>query len=246
MTLEEAYNKIKELGYEVDSLDVIREVDKYRQYWKPKKVNVILLAESHLFTSDQDFDIKIDYSGFEDKIPNYPNGYVRFVYCFGYAENSMLKNIQNDKRFKVGTPHFWKIFSACVCENKDLILKSTTDDKERIENKIKLLNKLRNKGIWLVDASIVGLYRKGRVKPTSRMMKKIILISWEKYVRNLVKEAHPKAIIFIGKTIHDLLEDEVKKLNIPYYYICQPNYHYFQEGESHKALRDLCSKYCKT
>ena len=245
MTLKEAYNKIKELNCNVDSFEVVNEVDKYRNYWKPKKANVILLAESHVFTSDDDFKIKINYSNYKDLIPNYPEGYVRFVYCFGYAEHSLLENTTISKKLKLGTPQFWKIFSASISKNEqfnfDAIKKSTTKTDERIRNKINLLKKLRDEGIWLVDSSIVGLYNKGE-KPSHREMKEIILISWDNYVKGLIINANPKFIVCIGKFVLNSLEDRIKEIGIPYDFIYQPQARCFSEKD-YKKLQQICSKY---
>jgi len=51
MSLVETYNLIKSRipkTQQIDSLDVVKQVEQYRQFWKPAKINVILLAESHV------------------------------------------------------------------------------------------------------------------------------------------------------------------------------------------------------
>lgn len=54
--LEKALERTCELigkacpGARIDSLEVIKQVEEYRQFWKPEKTNVILLAESHVYT----------------------------------------------------------------------------------------------------------------------------------------------------------------------------------------------------
>jgi hypothetical protein len=48
--LKKTYNEIKKLFPNVilNSLDVVKQVEVYRQFWKPKNVDVVLSAESHL------------------------------------------------------------------------------------------------------------------------------------------------------------------------------------------------------
>jgi hypothetical protein len=248
-TLESAYERIKELYTRVDSLDVVKEVDKYRNYWKPSQTNVILLAESHVYTSDEDLKTRIDYSGYKDLIPNYPEIYVRFVYCFGYAEHSLLKYAFPNMKLKGGTPQFWKIFTVCASENDnfdfDAIKKTTTETDERIRNKISLLNKLRKKGIWLVDGSIVGLYNEGK-KPPSRVMEEILRTSWDHYVKKLVVGAKPKYVMCIGKFVRDTLNDKIAETNIPYDYIHQPQAHLTSEEreKEYRKLQRICFEYC--
>ena len=41
-----------------DSLHVINQVNQYRWCWRPNEVNILLLAESYVYTSDEDFRIK--------------------------------------------------------------------------------------------------------------------------------------------------------------------------------------------
>jgi hypothetical protein len=55
MTLEETYYEINQiLGNNVEPLESVRLVETYRRYFKPETVRVVLLAESHVFTSDED------------------------------------------------------------------------------------------------------------------------------------------------------------------------------------------------
>jgi hypothetical protein len=245
--LKLTYGKIKELFNDVDSYDVVKEVDRYRNYWKPHKVSVVLLAESHVFTSDEDSRIEMNYSRFEKLNSGYPRKFVRFVYCLGYSEPRLFANKPSNPSFKnPGTWQFWKIFCACASESEKIkcnaVLKGTTRNLiDRINNKIDLLNKLRVKGIWLVDSSIVGINKLPR-----NQRERIVLMSWNNYAEHLVGEARPKTIIVIGKTVLDVLESKIKRMNIPYYSVSQPQAHLTSEERvrEHEELRRLCSKYC--
>ena len=42
----------------IDCLEVVKQVETYRQSWKPKKTTVILLAESHVYTERQELNAK--------------------------------------------------------------------------------------------------------------------------------------------------------------------------------------------
>jgi len=73
MTLEETYYEIyKILGNNAEPLESVRLVETYRRYLKPEKVRVVLLAESHVFTSDEDRRIAIPLI---DGLPGYPKQY---------------------------------------------------------------------------------------------------------------------------------------------------------------------------
>ncbi len=81
-----------------------------------------------------------------------------------------------------GTTQFWKIFSACLSKDEnDLgfgrILKGNTSYFGRLRNKVSILQELKRKGIWLIDASIVGIYRGSIDDPEIKA--KVIRTSWD-------------------------------------------------------------------
>ena len=90
----------------MDSLKVVKQVEEYRQFWKPKKTNVVLLAESHYYTKKQDYEIKCSRLILDKLISNYPTNFVRFVYCLGYGENELLNTpIKNNRGMYAQTFH---------------------------------------------------------------------------------------------------------------------------------------------
>jgi len=223
MSLEKAYSEIKKsIGNRLkfESFKVVKSVDDHRNFWKPENVKVMLLAESHVFTKDSEHDSNMRYDEFVD-LEECPTGYVKLVYCIGYGEKDMVKIPVNR-----GTPQFWKIFVSCLNQNVDLegkkiLLSQTQDFHQRIHNKISVLEQLKKKGIWLVDASIVALYNDTR-KPDSEMMEKIIRISWRHYVSKVIQDVNPDKIIVIGKGVHKSLERELNQTNIPIHVQSQP------------------------
>ncbi|MBE0555963.1 MAG: hypothetical protein IH628_01915, partial [Proteobacteria bacterium] len=161
MALEEAYQEIRRIpGIHTESLESVRLVEAYRRYFKPKAVRVLLLAESHVFTSDKDRQITIPRIA---ELPGYPRQYTRFVYCLGYGEKD-LTNDHLHPRWD-GTPQFWKILFACEnrIEKFDDVspILCRTPFPKRLRNKIDLLKRLYARGVWLVDASIYAVYGKG-------------------------------------------------------------------------------------
>src|SRR5690606_27400904 len=113
MTLLDCYNNIRdyadENGISIEPFEIISEVKRVRDYWKPEKINAILLAESHVYTSENDFLSNINFH--QIGFPNYPIHFVRFVYCLGYGENQLLDYPINQN---TGTPQFWKILYSCA------------------------------------------------------------------------------------------------------------------------------------
>lgn len=223
MSLEKAYDEIKTKfnhTMHIEPYKVVKSVDEHRNFWKPNKVRILLLAESHVYTTISDHDNTMQYNRFP-KLEKCPANYVRLVYCLGYGEQC-LANVNTNK----GTPQFWKIFAACVNQNvtieaEKILLSKTLNFYQRLNNKIMLLEKLKEKGIWLLDASIVALYQ-DNVKPSPKTMKEIIESSWEHYISNVIHENHPEKIIIIGKGVAKTLEENLSKVNTPVYVQSQP------------------------
>jgi hypothetical protein len=223
MTLEEAYTEInKILGNNAEPLESVRLVVTYRRYWKPEVVRVVLLAESHVFTSDEDRRIAIPPI---DDLPGYPTRYARFVYCLRNGERYLTNDPHHPRRD--GTPQFWKVLYACDNRAEKLEdfrpVQRGTPFPQRLQNKIHLLKNLRAKGIWLVDASIVAVYGSG-VNFSGRSKTEVLRESWESYTKQVVTSANPECVICVGKGVARVVENDLQAL-FPdrYAVIPQPN-----------------------
>jgi hypothetical protein len=221
--LGRCYNRIRQiLGPDTEPYESVALVETYRQYWKPARVNVVLLAESHVYTAHSDRNIRVPIL---PNLPQYPTEYAKFVYCLAYGEKQLTGSQLHPRRD--GTPQFWKIFFSCnhiITTTGDFspVLFSTNFAK-RINNKINLLTSLKQRGVWLVDSSIVALYDRG-VK--NRKWKSVIKESWDSYTGEIVRAAKPNHIIMIGRGVSSVLESDVKALvGSRYSVIAQPNAH---------------------
>jgi hypothetical protein len=226
--LYDTYNRIKEsINYhKYDSFDVVKAVVNHRNFWKPPIVKTILLAESHVYTTDEDLSNSLSYPSREE-FKDLPTEFLRLVYCLGYGEQKYLAPGIGDRK---GTPQFWKIFAACAADTPDLIdheqnkiLKGPCPSFiERSLNKVKLLKILANKGIWLLDSSIVGLYQSG-IKPPFYIRNEIISICWDNYISEIIKSTNPTFIIVIGREVASFLKSKLENIQIRYEVIYQPN-----------------------
>ncbi len=236
MSLRESYERIKQMVDNPESFEVVEQVETYRNLWKPVQVKVVLLAESHVYTSRKDF-LKWSYG----KNPTYRGRLVRFVYCLGYGEN-LVKISSNP-----GTPQFWKILYSClhrVQGKRDFgpILKSLTRDKDRrVANKILLLQQLKKAGVWLVDASIIGINERD-----PNLKSGIVEVSWDAYTGPLIErlDPRPRSIIVIGYGVAKTLGSRLKRLNIPTHEIPQPQ-GWRKPGyvKFYQECFDICSKF---
>jgi len=241
------YNKLKQC-YDIvlhknpsltfDSFSVVKTVHDLREFWKPEKVKVILLAESHVYTKDDEWEILLRP---DSSLPdNYPNHFVRFVYCLGYGEDHLLSN---PIRKNPGTFQYWKIFYSCLNDVKknnydfSSILKTgPSDNNTRVKNKINLLSSLKDNGIWLVDASIVGINNEKKL--VNR--KKIIELCWNNYIGDLIKITKPQQVIIIGKTVTDVVGNNLNKIPIKWSWRFQPQAHK-QSSVHHEAFEHYFS-----
>lgn len=256
MSLEQTYELIKARipkTQQIDSLYVVRQVEQYRQFWKPEQTNVILFAESHVYTADEEFASESNRFVLNNFIRNYPTHYVRFVYCLGYGEPNILNKQLDSNRGR--TSQFWKIFSSCVAKNViDLgfqrILTGKTQLHQRLRNKVTILLEMRRRGIWLVDASIVGIYR--AVK-NQKVKKTIITTCWDSYIKNVILDTHPKHIIVIGKgksSVEGILKWRLESLKASsgttYSVLPQPQGNRGtsqQQLETYREYQRMCSRY---
>ncbi len=107
--LRDCYNQLHQiLGQDIEPYESVELVEQYRRFWKPDTVRIILLAESHVFTTESDRSIPLPTIA---QLPEYPTEYAKFVYCLAYGERNLTGNKLHPKRD--GTPQFWKIFFSC-------------------------------------------------------------------------------------------------------------------------------------
>jgi len=239
------YQKIYSiLGDESELFESVELIEQYRQYWRPEKVNVILLAESHVFTSDTDRSFKlVDVKDDVTTLKDYPKSYAKFVYCLAYGEETLTKSRDHPAKAD-GTPQFWKILYSCINKvesNKSFspILKTGTKPaSERINNKIKLLIELKRQGVWLIDASIIALYNKGS-KPSNKVFNEVIKTSWDNYTKKLINDANPNHVIVIGKGVAKNIEPSLYSL------VGANNYTVIPQPQAHLSSEEHLSNFKK-
>lgn len=212
------------VGARGEPLTTIQRVEEHRWFWRPQKPRLILLAESHVHTSEADLVCAVRP---RTEFPaGLPTGFVRLVYCLGYGESSLIDGMVTGRN--TGTPQFWQIFHSCihrVISNSDfrnVQISRTRGLDERVNSKLRLLHALREEGIWLVDASIAALYQQGQPKPSHQLRVQVIQTSWDRYVGPAVVDAAPEAILCIGVGVARTLKSRLNELGIPWGCVPQP------------------------
>ncbi len=211
------------LGERTEPLAVAKYVERHRWFWRPDAPRLILLAESHVHTTEAESKCLIRSEGLP---ANIPTEFVRLVYCLGYGENGLLNGSATGRN--TGTPQFWQIFASCLRtvssrrDFHDIQVSQTRSLKHRIASKVQLLETLRAEGIWLLDASIAALYDPLLPKPAPRLREVAIRVSWDNYVRQVLADASPEAILCIGVGVARILKSRLDDLRIPWDVVPQP------------------------
>ncbi len=110
-----------------------------------------------------------------------------------------------------------------------------------ILNRISLLQEMKKRGIWLIDASIIGI--NGEHKPSRRRYNRILLHCWDCYIGEMIARSSPEQVFIIGKRVGNVLEDKVSKIiNRSPIVIYQPNAHINKEQrfQDFRKLYTIC------
>ena len=164
-----------------DSWEVVKMARSYYDYWRPAKGNIraILLAESHAKTeTDQMTSTTLNTA----LCPHYqgPKHYVKLVHCVGYGEPKCVSSSEEcssgtaTNQKDSGTSQFWTLLAAASRGTEylpdnvrsgnqgkhpfaiDVLKMGGLDVKDRLKAKLSILKTLQDRGIWLIDVSVIG------------------------------------------------------------------------------------------
>lgn len=204
------------IGGGAEALRVVQTAEEHRNFWRPSKVQVLLLGESHVHTKTDECAPMPGAARFGPE--GVPNNFVRLVYCLGYGEPDYAgTSLQSNS----GTWQYWRIFSSCVFPHHSpeftrVQKRCSPSVEERIKAKASLLKRLKEAGVWLLDTSILALYNPGGGKPIPAVREKILRACWDQYVGHVVSAARPGKIVVIGQGVARALAgrlDDVSKGN---------------------------------
>lgn len=183
--------------------------ERHRWFWRPKNPKLLLVAESHVFTSDEDLAIRIDNEMLRDfsrpgAVPP-PHGYVRLVYCLGYGEPEILRNAP-DGHNNSGTQNYWDIFGRITGRLPQPLQDNGHGLDQRLRWKLETLRHLCRHGIWLLDAAVHAIclgYGNRRPPDIQRLLHQQW---WARYGRHVVAGCEGAKTWVIGKTVYDCLQ----------------------------------------
>jgi hypothetical protein len=236
-----AYDQASEIiGPGAECFDVAELVERIRWRWRPDKVRVVLLAESHGWTSRDEMKSRV----------RQPDGtetcFARFVYCLGCGEPQLVSPCVERNRTNISL-QFWKLLHDTVCgPTVPYTWLTEKNCQERVGNKFDLLRKMRAAGVWLVDASITALFRKlEKLEKVKKDYRSVLKACWTSHVREVLYGCEPSAVVIVGKDVYDAIGGDVRKAlggSIKIDYIYQPQAHLSKQArdDDRRKCFELC------
>ncbi|MCE9636462.1 MAG: hypothetical protein K8T90_12220 [Planctomycetes bacterium] len=193
-----------DLGVEPEDPSYLSAVEAWRQAWRPERVRVLLVAESHVARMPGDDTIRVDATPHVAR--PLPLPYVRLVYCLGYGESAVCSSAP---RPNGGTWQYWDLLGQVARGLGELQPRvATSSVATRIAWKVETLDILRRRGIWLVDASVMALYSAGHRVATGRGYARIVGESWRRFVWPDVAADRPELMWIVGHGVAGALASD--------------------------------------
>lgn len=210
------------LPWGTESAEVMAAVAEHRAYWRPKEVRLLVLSESHVMTREAELEAQVPLEVFGH--PGAPRAFVRMLYCLGYGERDL---VQGRAYPNWGSPQFWKLLAAGVDPNlvPQVVERTAPELLGRIAVKLRVLEALKERGVWLLDASPVALYAASQPKPPMSLLAQAMEIAWAAYTREAIREAAPRAVMIVGKMVHDGIGGRIRAMlgpSVPVEWMYQP------------------------
>jgi len=222
------------LGAHPESSAYLASVAAWRDCWRPAKVRVLLVAESHVAEQEGDMTVRVCIPGRAQEA--LPSSYCRLVYCLGYGESGVCNPIPVPNR---GTQQYWDIFGAISGgRTPSQPRKIGSSLVERLRWKLEVLTWLRDKGVWLVDACVAGVYLPGGGRAvTGANYDQMVRDSFERFVWPSVANEPVEQVWVIGVGVSRALSGHIAMVNART--IVQPQGDRGEPGRHRRELGEL-------
>lgn len=185
-------------------LDYLTAVERWRLAWRPSEVKALIVAESHNAQLPGDDRVKVCVDPTIQIQRTLPRDYVRLVYCLGYGNDKVCEPRPPENN--EGTPDYWEIFERIVTTGERH--SSRPLPAQQTERQIAILERLAERGIWLEDASPIGLYLPGKGRLTDSLTDEAIVTEgWAGYVWPKFAANPPQHIWVIGRMVRSALKE---------------------------------------
>jgi hypothetical protein len=185
----------KRLGATPEDVGYLAGVTAWRNAWRPARVRGLLVAESHVAQTKGDMRVKVhtDAIGVKDL----PTQYVRLVHCLGYGESQICTP---EPQRNSGTIQYWDILGQ-VARGEDQPRKGNSSIHQRLRWKVGVLLELQRRGIWLQDASPLGVYLGSGARVEPALQVGLLRDGYCRWVWPSVKNDAPEKVWIIGSGV---------------------------------------------
>jgi hypothetical protein len=175
-------------------------VEAWRQAWRPERLRLLLLAESHMAGSAAELAAPLLPA------PGWPMrpGFVRHLYCPAYGEPSLAPGVERN----AGTPQYWRLLAAA--EGSAAPTRAAFPaTAARLAAKRALLERLRRRGVWLTDASLVAVAGPGGARVSPAAYAAALRESWRLHHGATLPGLDPGFVVVIGLAVARMLRAEL-------------------------------------
>lgn len=202
--LEWAHGWFDRLGVPGESDAYLTGVEAWRAAWRPERVKVLLLAESHVAEAPGDARVRVRAPVSVQVERTLPTTYVRLVYCLGYGDNRICS--PPPRTTNTGTGDFWELFERIASTGP----RHAGEPLPALElaRKVAVLERLADRGVWLEDASPLGIYQTGggRLTRDKHTLDAIERQGYNNYVWPGVADDAPEQVWVVGRTVGRALQ----------------------------------------
>jgi hypothetical protein len=225
------------LGVAPESDEYLSRVQAWRDAWRPPQVKVLLIAESHVRERAGDSRVTVDLAVLGGTAT--ASGFCRLVYCMAYGDDELCR--PSAPGTNAGTPPFWRMFDRIAAANMDGALLSLAKGQPELRRavQLRLLGHLRTLGVWLVDASVVGIARPQPDEPIVRRGSKydqLLQESWTECVYPTIRDEKPEHVWVVGSGVNAALAGRIW-FDVPVEFMPQPGR--FSQRAHDEALKPL-------
>jgi hypothetical protein len=208
-----------------ESFDAVAKVEEHRWHWRPDNPRLILVAESHVYTSEADLGVAINQREITplltdgEALP--PSEYVGLVYCLGYGETKLLAKRHANFSTR-STWQYWDVFGRLAGTGQQPRASAGTTLRQRLEWKVGTLRRLKELGIWLLDGSVHAIYLGGRLRRLPETCQALHRQWCEEYGNRVIEQAGNPVVWVIGAGARDCLSGSLRGFKRENF-IYQPN-----------------------